>query len=144
MTLKRLVIVKLCHYALCGITFISLFVLCYFLYMDEAIKQSKIRATTLIKRPEEYELELPTITICPEPGFKPSISQMYNLSKPARLLFWYKEASDGFSTNKTIQGVQNKKHIQEIILLISLNLFSKQLNGYSYCPFQYNHFHTSL
>ena len=130
-------VAKLCHYFLYGITFTSLLVLCYFLYMDEAIKQSKIRATTLIKRPEEYELELPTITICPEPGFKPSISQMYNLSKPARLLFWYKEASDGFSTNKTIQGVQNKKHIQEIILPISLNLFSKQLNGYSYCPFQY-------
>ena len=99
-------VAKLCHYILYGITFTSLLVLCYFLYMDEAIKQSKIRATTLIKRPEEYELELPTITICPEPGFKPSISQMYNLSKPARLLFWYKEASDGFSTNKTIQGVQ--------------------------------------
>ena len=137
MTEKWLNCLKLCHYALYGITFISLLVLCYFLYMDEAIKESKIRATTLIKRPEEYELELPTITICPEPGFKPSISEMYNLSKPARLLFWYKEASNGFSTNKTIQGVQNKKHIQEIILLISLNLFSKQLNGYSYCPFQY-------
>ena len=77
-------VAKLCHYILYGITFTSLLVLCYFLYMDEAIKQSKIRATTLIKRPEEYELELPTITICPEPGFKPSISQMYNLSKPAR------------------------------------------------------------
>ena len=112
-------VAMLCHYILYGITFTSLLVLCYFLYMDEAIKQSKIRATTLIKRPEEYELELPTITICPEPGFKPSISQMYNLSKPARLLFWYKEASHGFITNKTIQGVQNKKPIQEIILQLS-------------------------
>ena len=118
MTEKWLNCVKLCHYALYGITFISLLVLCYFPYMDEAIKESKIRATTLIKRPEEYELELPTITICPEPGFKPSITQTYNLSNPARHIFWYEKATDVFSTEKTIQGVQNKKYVLEYISIV--------------------------
>ena len=118
MVIKRLDCIKLCHYALYGITFLSLFVLCYFLYMQEAIEQSKERANTLIKRSEEYELEVPTITICPEPGFKPSITQTYNLSNPARHIFWYEKATDVFSTEKTIQGVQNKKYVLEYISLV--------------------------
>ena len=111
MTVKWVDVAKLCHYALCGITFISLFVLCYFLYMDEAIEKSKKRATTLIRSFDERELEIPTLTICPQPGFKPSTSKKYNLSHPARFLFLSEEKRDIFSTQKTIQGVQNTKFV---------------------------------
>ena len=77
--------------------------------MDEAIEKTKKRATTVIKSSDERELEIPTVTICPKPGFKPSISEKYNLSNPARYLFLYEDNRDIFSTQKTIKGVQNKK-----------------------------------
>ena len=93
MTVKWLDVVKLCHYALCGIVFISLFVLCYFLYMDEAIEKSKKKATTTIRRSEERDFEIPTLIICPESGFKPSISKKYNLSNPARYMFNFEDNS---------------------------------------------------
>ena len=112
---------KLCHYLLYGITFIFLFVLCYFLYMDEAIEKSKERATTLIRSSKEYEYEIPTLTICPQPGFKPSTSKKYNLSHPARFLFLSEAKRDIFSTQKTIQGVQNKKFVQHCFIN-SLNI----------------------
>ena len=78
---------KLCHYILYGIAFISLFFSCYFLYMNDAIEESKIGATTMIKRSENLPYEAPTIIVCPEPRFKPSISRRYNLSNPARDFF---------------------------------------------------------
>ena len=55
--------------------------------MNEAIEESKIGATTMIKRSETLPLESPTIIVCPEPNFKPSMSRKYNLSNPARDLF---------------------------------------------------------
>ena len=121
MTVKWLDLAKLCHYALHGITFICLFVLCYFLYMDEAIEKSKEGATTLIRRSEERKLEIPTLTVCPKPGFKPSMSEKYNLSHPARFLFLSEAKRDIFSTQKTIQGVQNKKFVQHCFIK-SLNI----------------------
>ena len=122
MTLNRLNFAKLCHYTLYGITFISLFVLCYFLYMDEAIEKSKEGATTLIRRSEERKLEIPTLTVCPKPGFKPSVSQKYNLSHPARFLFLSEAKRDIFGTQKTLQGVQNKKFVQLIYYKIVIAL----------------------
>ena len=81
--------------------------------MDEAIQKSKKRATTVIRSSEERKLEIPTLTVCPKPGFKPSVSKKYNLSHPARYLFLSEEKRDIFSTKKTIQGVQNKKFTQD-------------------------------
>ena len=78
---------KFCHYMLYGIAFISLFFSCYFLYMNEAIDESKIGATTMIKRSENLPYEAPTIIVCPEPRFKPSRSRKYNLNDPARDFF---------------------------------------------------------
>ena len=84
--------------------------------MDEAIEKSKERATTLIRSSKEYEYEIPTLTICPQPGFKPSTSKKYNLSHPARFLFLSEEKRDIFSTQKTIQGVQNRKFVHHYFI----------------------------
>ena len=85
--------------------FISLLVSCYFLYMDEAIKKSKMKATTVTKRSEEYQFETPSITICPEPGFKPSVTQKYNLSLPTRHIFFEDMESDTLQSKQSVQGI---------------------------------------
>ena len=109
--MDSLKLAKLCHYLIYGIAFISLSFLCYFLYMNEAIEKSKIGATTVIKRTENLPYESPTIIVCPEPRFKPSVSRKYNLSSPARDIFspWM---GDFFITfikdtfhNRTVQDV---------------------------------------
>ena len=89
--------------------------------MDEAIQKSKKRATTVIRSSEERKLEIPTLTVCPKPGFKPSMSEKYNLSHPARFLFLSEAKRDIFGTQKTLQGVQNKKFFQ-YCFIISLNI----------------------
>ena len=58
--------------------------------MDEAIEKFKIKATTETKRDEERQFDVPSLTICAEPGFKPSISKKHNLSIPTRYLFYFK------------------------------------------------------
>ena len=90
MIVKSLYFIKFCHYTLKWVAFISLFILCHFLYMDEAIEKFKIKATTETKRDEERQFDIPSLTICAEPGFKPSISKKHNLSIPTRYLFYFK------------------------------------------------------
>ena len=77
-------LVKLCHYLLHFLSFIGLLLLCYVLYMSEAIKESEREAMTVTKRSKPIEIEPPTITVCPNTGFKPSISKLYNLSTSFR------------------------------------------------------------
>ena len=78
---------KICHYALYFISFIGLLVPCYFLYMNDAIKKSEEGATSVTKRSKCFPFEVPTIIICAEPGFKPSVSKKYNLDEPPRFIF---------------------------------------------------------
>ena len=39
---------------------------------------------TVTKRSKPIQIEPPTITVCPNPGFKPSMSKLYNLSTSFR------------------------------------------------------------
>ena len=66
---------KICQKLLNFIIFVSLGVICYFYLMEEAIKKSKKGATTITSRIEQSGFEDPAIMICPQPGFKPSLSQ---------------------------------------------------------------------
>ena len=97
---------KCCQFTINCVIFFSLLVSCYFLYMDDAIEKSKRKATTFTKRSESIEFEVPAIIICPEPPFKQSVSEKYNLSVPARFVFRldksFNNVNDIFG-NKTIQ-----------------------------------------
>ena len=99
---------RFCHQFLRLIAFSSLLVLCYVFYMQEAIKDSEQKATTVTKRSENHEYEAPVITICPEPSFKPSISRQFNINVPVRDIFLRKlDFTDfvdaNFLQNKTFQ-----------------------------------------
>ena len=83
----KLELAKVCHHALYLVSFISLLIPCYFLYMQEAIKDSEQKATTVTQRSEPHASETPVIIICPQPNFKPSISSKFNMSFPDRDLF---------------------------------------------------------
>ena len=96
---------KFCHYALYCITFICLLVSCYFLYMHEAILKSRTGAMTIIKRSEERQFEAPSLIICPEPGFKPSVTEKYNLTNAPRYVFRFEKVWETFHTQQTMQGV---------------------------------------
>ena len=80
MTSKSVTFFDFCHYLLYWITFIILFVFCYVLYMNEAIEKSRARETTVTKQSENFPYEVPSILLCPEPGFKQSALKYYNLT----------------------------------------------------------------
>ena len=86
--------------------------------MHEAILKSRTRAMTIIKRSEERQFEAPSLIICPEPGFKPSIPKKYNLSVPTRYVFTRVNESIIVQNKKTIQGVQKKKEINKNLVSI--------------------------
>ena len=56
--------------------------------MNDAINNSKEGATTVTKRSEALEIELPSLIFCPKPPFKQSVSNQYNLSIPVRDIFF--------------------------------------------------------
>ena len=89
MKIKCVKSLKLCQYVLYCVTFLSLLIPCYFIYMKEAIQKAQSGATTVIQRSVNMQYEAPTIIICPEPGYKKSIFEKYNLSVPARRIFRY-------------------------------------------------------
>ena len=78
---------KVSQYSLNFISFTILFILCYFLYMQDAIEKFKLGASIVTKRSELLPYEAPSIIICPEPGFKQSIFKKYNLTTPAQFVF---------------------------------------------------------
>ena len=108
MNMNCLKSLKFCHYILYGIAFVGLLFSCHFLYMNEAIEESKIGARALTKRSESIPYESPTIIVCPEPGFKPSISKKYNLNITTRDLFlpWMGDS--------VIQVIKEKFHSQTV------------------------------
>ena len=66
---------KICQSLLKFIIFVGLGVICYFYLIEDAIKKSEKRATTITSRHEKSGFEYPAIIICPYPGFHPSLSQ---------------------------------------------------------------------
>ena len=55
--------------------------------MKEAIEKYQRGATTVTKRSTNIDFEIPALTICANPPFKPSVSKLYNLEFPTRDLF---------------------------------------------------------
>ena len=94
---------KICQSLLKFIIFVSLGVICYFHLMEDAIKKSEKRATTITSRLEKNGFEYPAIIICPYPGFKPSLSQRLNYA--AKDLFRYKTSDKHLFLNKTVSKV---------------------------------------
>ena len=76
-----------CQYALNLIVFVLLFAMCYNFYMKEAIEKFRLGATTVTKRSDYLPYEAPSLIICPEPGFKQSVFERYNMTLPARYVF---------------------------------------------------------
>ena len=69
--------------------------LCYFAYMKEAIEKYHKRATTVTKRwCNEFDFEIPALTICANPPFKSSVAKPYNLEFPTRDLFTTEVSED--------------------------------------------------
>ena len=75
-----------CHYTMYVITFSTLTVSCYILYLEQAIEEAKREATILTKRSESLEVETPSITICPKPAFKEFVHNA-EYDVPMRVLF---------------------------------------------------------
>ena len=71
--------------------FVLLLVVCYIFFMEEAIAKFQKRATTVTERSIPIEdlggYKSPTIVICPNPAFKPSISDLHSFTYPTRDLF---------------------------------------------------------
>ena len=71
--------------------------------MNEAIEKSNARATTVIKQSEKFPYEVPSVVICPEPGFKPSLLKSYNTT--SRKLFFYGRFEEDDFYNHTVQKI---------------------------------------
>ena len=54
--------------------------------MNEAIEKSRARETTVTKQSENFPYEVPSILVCPEPGFKQSLLKYYNLTSGVNYL----------------------------------------------------------
>ena len=78
---------KCCKFTLKFILFISLVISCYFFFMIEAIEKFNRGATTVTKRSIYLPYEYPTLIICPNPSFKPSVSKKHGLKIPIRDIF---------------------------------------------------------
>ena len=82
---------KFLQYALKVAIFTLLLVVCYIYFMKAAIVQFKKEATTVTERSIPIEdlggYKSPAIVICPNPAFKPSISDLHGFTYPTRDLF---------------------------------------------------------
>ena len=47
--------------------------------MNEAIEKSNAGATTVTKQSEKFPYEIPSIIICPEPGYKQTLLKLKHL-----------------------------------------------------------------
>ena len=94
---------KICQILLKFIVFVGLGIICYFHLIEDAIKKSDKRATTITSRHEDSGFEYPAIIICPYPGFKPSLSQ--KLKYAAKDLFKYETSDKHLFLNKTVSKV---------------------------------------
>ena len=88
MKVNSMELAKFCHYLLYFLSFLGLLIPCYVFFMNDAINESKEGATTVTKRSEALEIELPSLIFCPKPSFKQSVSNQYNLSIPVRDIFF--------------------------------------------------------
>ena len=61
------------------------------------------KATTVTTKPKEFAFEAPTITICPYPAFKPSISEEFKY--PVRDLFLMPTPNKHLFNNKTVRSL---------------------------------------
>ena len=87
MKVNSMDIAKFCHYLLHFLSFFGLLVPCYVYFMNDAINESKNRATTVTKRLKALEIELPSLIFCPKSPFKQSVAKQYNLKVPVRDIF---------------------------------------------------------
>ena len=79
------------QFSLKFVIFVSLLVVCYFYFMKEAIAKFQRKATTVTERSIHIDdlggYKCPDIVICPNPSFKPSISDLHGFKYPTRDLF---------------------------------------------------------
>ena len=79
---------KFLQYALKFAIFVILLVVCYIYFMAEAIDKFQKKATTVTERSKDLGgYKSPAIVFCPNPAFKPSISEIYGFKYPTRDLF---------------------------------------------------------
>ena len=77
------------NYSIRFLLLIGLILIWYFVYFHEAFEQFRTKAITTVVRNEDAEhLVSPTILICSNTAFKPSIAKEYQLDQTLRSLFW--------------------------------------------------------
>ena len=78
---------KCLQFALKFAIFASLLVVCYIYFMEEAITKFQKKATTVTEKSKKVGYQSPAVVICPNPTFKPSISDLHGFKYPTRDLF---------------------------------------------------------
>ena len=80
----------------------------YFVYFHEAFEQFRTKAITTVVRNEDVEhLVSPTILICSNTAFKPSMAKEYQFDYPLRSLFWDLQESQQIKNLFKDQSVTN-------------------------------------
>ena len=83
---------KLGYFAKLFLKFLLLvmfFIIWFFDYFQEAFEEYRTKAiTTVVRNVEGQHLVSPTILICSNTAFKPSIEKRYQFNFPLRFLFW--------------------------------------------------------
>ena len=80
-------LLKCLQFALKFAIFASLLVVCYNYFMAEAITKFQKKATTITEKSKKVGYQSPAVVICPNPTFKPSISNRHGFKYPTRDLF---------------------------------------------------------
>ena len=83
---------KLGYYAKPILKFLLLvifFIVWFFDYFEEAFEEYRTKAiTTVVRNEKGQHLVSPTILICSNTAFKPSMDKQYQFNFPMRFLFW--------------------------------------------------------
>ena len=89
--------------------FITLLVVCYVIFMKEAIEKSVEGETWVNEKSFNLGFENPAFVICSSPSFKPSISEQYGFEYPTRDLFNmrtpFSEKYKYLFANKTVRNL---------------------------------------
>ena len=123
-------LLKFLQYALKFAIFTLLLVVCYIYFMKEAIEQFKKEATTVTERSIPIEdlggFKSPAIVVCPNPAFKPSISDLHGFAYPTRDLFNMKTPFSE-NTSSTKQPSDLSLMLLAMLMILCLKLLEHLL-----------------
>ena len=99
---------KLIVYCLKFLGVVTLIIFWYFDFFQDAYEDYQSKAITIVTRKQKTkDLEIPTVTICPNFAFKPSINQQFDF--PTRDLFIYSQ-----ETNQNLQSIFHGQTVLDV------------------------------